>query len=89
MFAAGLHHPTTEIRATSTISQHLAEAFRRNEDTTSEIPDYLCEFNEVFSKESFDVLPEHNRGIMPLSLFQERNPLVARCIRSLHPNNKS
>jgi hypothetical protein len=28
MFAAGLHHSTAEIRATSTISQRLAEAFK-------------------------------------------------------------
>ena len=32
MFAAGLLHPNTEIRATSTISQQLAEAFKQNSE---------------------------------------------------------
>ena len=59
MFVAGLRHPDTEIRATSTISQRLAEAFRRNsEPVRPAVPDYLREFDDVFSKESFDVLPE-------------------------------
>ena len=59
MFVAGLRHPDIEIRATSTISQWLAEAFRRNsEPVRPAIPDYLREFDNVFSKESFDALPE-------------------------------
>ena len=68
MFAVGLNWPSAEIRTTSTISQHLAEAFKRNEEqswsgpilTNSQggIPDYLQEFDSVFSKESFNVLPE-------------------------------
>ena len=65
MFATGLHLPPVDIRATSTISQRLAEAFKRNNEsgpTTSDprsgVPDYLREFDDVFSKESFDVLPE-------------------------------
>ena len=32
MFAVGLNQPSAEICATSTISQHLAEAFKRNEE---------------------------------------------------------
>ena len=32
MFVAGLHHPDTEIRATSTISQSLTKAFKRNSE---------------------------------------------------------
>jgi len=68
MFASGLHAPPEEIRATSTISQRLAEAFKRNSDQSGgpadtsrpaeSIPDYLREYHAVFSKESFDVLPE-------------------------------
>ena len=68
MFAAGLRSPSAEICATSTISQRLTEAFKRNSepallsqvpsDVKSEILDYLREFEDVFSKESFDVLPE-------------------------------
>ena len=63
MFAAGLHYSSAEIRTTSTISQRLAEAFKRNSkpaasDVSSDLPDYLREFEDVFSKESFDFLPE-------------------------------
>src|SRR5271156_2555049 len=49
-----------EIRASSTISTHLAEAFKVNSEATlPSVPDYLHEFKDVFSKKSFDVLPEH------------------------------
>jgi RNase H-like domain found in reverse transcriptase/Reverse transcriptase (RNA-dependent DNA polymerase) len=73
MFATGLNSPPEEVRATSTISQRLAEAFKRNAvsarpDTDADadgnaaegILDHLREFHAVFSKESFDVLPDHN-----------------------------
>ena len=33
IFATGLHQPSKEIQATSTISQRLAEAFKRNQDS--------------------------------------------------------
>ena len=49
------------IWATSLVSQHLAEAFKRNSepwDYEKHIPPYLCKFYSVFSKESFDDLPE-------------------------------
>jgi hypothetical protein len=58
LFAASLYHPTSEIQATSTISQRLAEAFKQNSVPTDGVPDYLRKFDNVFSKESFDVLPE-------------------------------
>jgi hypothetical protein len=58
LFAAGLCHPTAEVWATSTISQQLAEAFKWNNEPIDGVPDYLREFDDVFSKESFDVLPE-------------------------------
>ena len=68
IFATGLHQPPEEIHAASTISQRLAEAFKRNRDSpdtkrdtpvlTEDIPAHLREFSAVFSKESFDVLPD-------------------------------
>jgi hypothetical protein len=68
LFATGLGQPPAEIRATSSISQRLAEAFKRNTvlerseesptDLRSGVPDYLQEFDDVFSKESFEMLPE-------------------------------
>ena len=47
-----------EIRASSTISQRLAEAFQTNMEATTLVPEYLKEFTSVFSKQTFDVLPE-------------------------------
>src|SRR6202789_1056477 len=61
IFATGLlpSPSSMDIRASSTISQRLAEAFKSNSEATSPpIPEYLKEFSSVFSKESFDVLPE-------------------------------
>ena len=62
IFAIGLLPPATEIRAGSTISQHLAKAFKLNSEASTPpncaIPNYLKEFKDVFSKESFDTLPE-------------------------------
>src|SRR5271155_1880979 len=62
IFAPGIFppRPQEEIRASSTISTRLAEAFKVNSEATlPSVPDYLHEFKDVFSKKSFDVLPEH------------------------------
>ena len=53
-----LPSPPIEIQTSSTISQRLAEAFQANTEMTTPIPDYLKEFTSMFSKQSFDVLPE-------------------------------
>jgi hypothetical protein len=48
-----------EVRATQNISQWLAEAFHKNSETKSfqdSAPDYLHDFEDVFSKTSFDEL---------------------------------
>ena len=68
IFATGLHQPPEEIHAASTISQRLVEAFKRNQNSpgperggpvlAEDIPVHLREFSAVFSKESFDVLPD-------------------------------
>ena len=51
--------PSMTIGASSTISQCLAEAFKANCKVQSPpIPEYLTEFTSVFSKKSFDILPE-------------------------------
>ena len=59
IFSTGLI-PTSsiEIQASSTISQRLAEAFQVNSEDLTPVPDYLKEFTSVFSKKSFNVLPE-------------------------------
>ena len=61
ILATGLLPPPspTDIRASSTISQCLAEAFKVNSEAESPpILEYLKEFTSVFSKKSCDVLPE-------------------------------
>lgn len=61
VWAASLMPQEESIRATGTISQRLAEAFKRNSDADSvaqSIPSYLQDFASIFAKELFDVLPE-------------------------------
>jgi hypothetical protein len=51
--------PLTDIRASSTISQCLGEAFKTNSKADSPlILEYLKEFTSMFSENSFDVLLE-------------------------------
>jgi hypothetical protein len=49
LFVMGLQHLVEEIRASSTISQRLAEAFRKNSAPapTGTVPDYLSDFTQV------------------------------------------
>ena len=59
ILATGLFPPPLlEIQALSTILQRLAEAFQTNEEAITQVPEYLREFTSIFSKQSFDVLPE-------------------------------
>jgi hypothetical protein len=81
IFASGLHQPPQQIRATSTISQRLAEAFKRNSEASSDgstapgnIPDHFREFHNVFSKESFDVLPESKPWDHAIELIPGEKP---------------
>jgi hypothetical protein len=60
IFATCFHNEPAEVRATQNISQRLAEAFHKNSETKSfrdSAPDYLHDFEDVFSKTSFDELP--------------------------------
>ena len=59
IWATGLFPQAEQIRATTTVSQRLAEGFRQNSQSTDDerIPPHLCEFHSVFSKDSFDGLP--------------------------------
>jgi len=54
----------TDLRAMATTSQCLAEGARRNKETqatTTPLPAYIAEFQSVFAKEDFDILPEHRK----------------------------
>jgi len=61
-----LLEPTAEdLRATSTISQKLAEEACRSAEARREpfiLPDCVRGFKSIFAKEDFDILPEHVRG---------------------------
>jgi len=61
IFAIGLVPAPAEILATSSVSQRLAEAFKPSTPSGRSVPEYLKEFNSVFSKESFDALPESKK----------------------------
>jgi len=65
IFAIGLVPVPAEIQATSSVSQRLAEAFKHNSEASTpsgqSIPEYLKEFDSVFSKESFNALPESKK----------------------------
>ena len=59
ILATGLLPPLSmDICASSTISQWLAEAFQTNTEAVTLVLEYLKEFTLVFSKQTFDILPE-------------------------------
>jgi len=50
------------LQATATTSQHLMEGTRCSKETlaaATPLPTYIMEFQSVFAKEDFDILPEH------------------------------
>jgi len=61
----GLVPAPAEIQATSSVSQRLAEALKHNSKASApsrrSIPEYLKEFDSVFSKKSFNALPESKK----------------------------
>lgn len=50
--------PAMDIRALSTILQRPAEAHKANTEALNPILNYVKEFTSMFSKKSFNVLPE-------------------------------
>ncbi|KAJ8507306.1 hypothetical protein ONZ45_g10310 [Pleurotus djamor] len=72
-----------QIRATETISQRLASAFQRNkppDPRNASLPaDLFEEFESVFSKESFDELPERRPWDHAIELVKEYKPFTTKC----------
>jgi hypothetical protein len=61
LFAMSVPCEAKFIRATSNISQRLAEAFHKDSQPTlfhKSVPSHLHDFKDVFSKASFDRLPD-------------------------------
>ena len=49
--------PEEHLQAIATTSQRLVEASQKHKKAEAKIPEYLWEFEDVFSKETFDMLP--------------------------------
>ena len=77
ILVTGLLPPLSmEICASYTISQRLVEAFQTNTEAITLVPEYLKEFTSVFSKQTFDVLPEpkewdHTMELIPRSKLSD------------------
>jgi len=66
-----------DLWATATTSQHLAEGARRSKEThaaTAPLPAYVAEFQSVFAKEDFDILPEHRKWNHAIKLIPGAEP---------------
>jgi hypothetical protein len=77
IWATGLLPEPKHIWASSTISQRLAEAFKWNSqlmDYEKHIPPHLCDFQSVFSKESFDDLPKSKLWDHAIELIADAVP---------------
>jgi len=72
-----LEPATEDLRATSTISQKLAEGARRALETRKgllTLPNCAKRFELVFTKEDFDLLPEHRQWDHAIELIQGLEP---------------
>jgi len=67
----------TNLRAMATTSQCLAEGARCSKEiqaTTTPLPAYVAEFQSVFAKEDFDILPEHRKWDYAIELIPGAEP---------------
>jgi hypothetical protein len=79
-----------DIRAFSTISQHLAEAFKPNSKVDSPlILEYLKEFTSVFSKNSFDILLEPREWDHAIEIIPGSKASIARSMHCHYQNKRS
>ena len=66
-----------EIRASQTTSQRLAQAFAANAQPRTfrdAVPNHLHDFEDVFSKASFDSLPERKQWDHAIELLPDSKP---------------
>ena len=66
-----------DLQAMATTSQHLAEGARYSKKThaaTALLPAYIAEFQSVFTKEDFDILPEHRKWDHAIELIPRAEP---------------
>jgi hypothetical protein len=80
-----------DVRATSTVSQRLAEAFAKNSEAKSfrdVVPESLFEFEDVFSKEAFDSLPERRKWDHAIELEREDELPSTRKVYPMSPEEQ-
>ncbi|EEB90692.1 hypothetical protein MPER_11066 [Moniliophthora perniciosa FA553] len=93
IFACNLrpNSPAHHINATSTVSQRLAEAAAKDHQAKSSLRDNLpkqfWEYEDVFSKESFDHLPEHRPWDHAIELIPGPLPSATK-VYPLAPNEQ-
>jgi hypothetical protein len=67
--------PVEEIRAGSTVSQCLAEAYARNSARAgTDVPPWAADFSDVFNKDSFDSLSERQAWDHAIKLVPDAKP---------------
>jgi len=67
----------TDLRAMATTSQRLVEGARHSKETqaaTNPLPAYVAEFQSMFAKEDFDILPEHRKWDHAIELIPRTEP---------------
>ena len=77
IFATWLHLEPVKVHATSTFATRLAEAHAKNSEKKSFrdlVPESLHEYEDMFSKESFDTLPDHRKWDHTIELMTESTP---------------
>ena len=65
----------------ATTSQRLAEGARRSKEaqtTTTLLSAYVAEFQSVFAKEDFDILPEHRKWDHAIELIPRAEPKLSK-----------
>ena len=65
----------------ATTSQRLVEGARRSKETraaTTLLPAYVAEFQSVFAKEDFDILPEHCKWDHAIELIPGAEPKLSK-----------
>ena len=68
-------------------SQHLVEGTRCSKEmhaATTPLPTYIMEFQSVFAKENFDILPEHCKWDYAIKLIPRVKPKSSK-VYSLSP----
>jgi len=76
-----------DLQATATTSQRLAERARCSKETlaaATPLPAYVMEFQSVFTKEDFDILPEHRKWDHAIELIPRAEPKSSK-VYSLSP----